>query len=152
MPSTPEFTWLSALPEEVAHWQEYQSALGHHLLHSIAPDVLCEWQILGRGDQVVYVLTICMGIEPRGQVNPGHPIIRIPAVIYLNDDGSVADIDVPGGGTHYARDIRALFPANIQAIIFDGSLYETQLHQHLRWRLDHPDQPPLIVVDATPGS
>jgi hypothetical protein len=152
MPIMPEFDWLSASPDELAHWQEYQTALGEKLLRSIAPDVLCEWQILGRGDRVVYVMAICMGIEPVGELNPGHPTIRIPAVIHLNEGGNVASVDAPGAGTHYARDIRELFPAELHAIIFDGSNYEAQLHEHLRWRLDHPDQPPLIVLESTPDT
>ncbi|MGD8603378.1 MAG: hypothetical protein PVF49_02280 [Anaerolineales bacterium] len=143
---------MAASAEELAHWQEYQSALGDHLLHSSAPNVLCEWEILGREDRIVYVLTICMGIETIGDVNPGHPTIRIPAVIHLTESGGVAGVEMPGGGNHYAQDIRNLFPVDVQEIIFDGSVYQSLLQNHLRWRLDQPDEPPLIALDATPDS
>jgi len=40
------------------------------------------------------------------------------------------------GGTQYARDIRKLFPLDVQERIFNHLIDYRRLDQHLYWRLD----------------
>jgi hypothetical protein len=37
-----------------------------------------------------------------------------PAVVHLDAEGHVAGLSLPGDGTHYARDVRKLFPPHLQ--------------------------------------
>ena len=128
---------------QLERWKEYQIALAKLLLSSLPPEeVLCEWEILGQSEQDVYVWATCRGIGIGG--------LEDPAVIHLGIDGAVQSVEIPGPGTHYAADIRKMFPTNIQDMIFGHTINYQQLSAHLKWRLDHPKEPPLIVLSATP--
>jgi hypothetical protein len=134
----------------VEHWREYESALGEKLLPFLPlEEVLCEWEVLGRSADEVYVWAACMGTVLIGQMNPGHPHVSIPAVIHLREDGHVQNVETPGAGALYARGIRDMFPMDVQERIFNDTIDYGRLHGHLRWRIDRPDEPPLAVVDAT---
>lgn len=150
MTSPQPYPRLSASPSEIEHLPQIQTALAERLLHTLpAEKVLCEWEILGRDDLEIYVWARCSGLVEIGQNNPGHPTAEIPAVIHVAEDGAVESVEIPGIGNQYASSIRALFPVDVQTIIFDDLIDYARLRQHLNWRLDHPDQPPLIVLDST---
>jgi hypothetical protein len=54
-------------PVQVERWKEYQTELAKSLLSFLPPEeVLCEWEILGRSDQKVYVWAVCTSIISSG--------------------------------------------------------------------------------------
>lgn len=139
---TPDLTQLEK-------WKEYEDALGMVILKDIE-SVLCEWEILGQSDKEVYVWAVCMGTFLIGNINPNFPTSSIPAVIHLEENGAVQSVKIPGGGTDYASDIHKMFPFNVQERIFGRLINFQKLTEHLRWRQEHPEEPPLIILSATP--
>ena len=153
MPTPQPFPRITASPIEIEYWFLIQAALGQKLLYNLAPDeYVCEWEILGREGQATYVWATCSSLEAFGQINPLPYAASMPAVIWMNPDGTVESIEIPGIGNQYAGSIRALFPADVQTIIFDHLIDYTRLDRRLEWRLEHPDEPPLIVIEAAPAS
>jgi hypothetical protein len=135
-------------PIQVERWKEYEAALGGIILKDVE-SVLCEWEILGQSDQEIYVWAVCMSIfsvESTGL--PYHA--EMPAVIHIGADGAVQSVEVPGGGTSYASDLRRMFPPDAQERYFEGLINFQGLTDHLRWRREHPEELPLIVLSATP--
>ena len=137
---------------QLERWQEYEDALSKALFPSsfVADQFLCEWEILGRSNQEVYVWTVCMTIA--SDASTGRPSLHstMPVVIHIQAAGSVQSVEIPGGGTHYAADIRRMFPADAAEKYFDGLIHFQELTDHLNWRREHPEEPPLIVLSATP--
>jgi len=136
-------------------WKEYEDALATALfppkyIPQSPSEFLCEWEILGRADQEVYVWAVCMSIFSAG-VNTGLPYGgSIPAVIHIGIDGTVQSVEIPGGGTDYASDIRRMFPLDAQERIFGHLINFQELTDHLSWRRENPEELPLIVLSATP--
>lgn len=138
---------------QVERWKEYQRELAKLVL-SQAGDVfpyyelaICEWDILDQTEQKVYVWAECSGagtFEGR------------PAVIYLEKNGAIRDIDTAFPGSTWDARIQELFPTNVQGkfelyigqSIFDGRVRE--MSDHLIYRETHPEIPPLVVLSATP--
>jgi hypothetical protein len=90
-----------------------------------------------------------MSIFPVGSRGlPYHA--EMPSVIYVGTDGTVQSVEVPRGGTHYASDIREMFPTAAQERYFGKLIPFQELTDHLRWRREHPEELPLIVLSATP--
>jgi hypothetical protein len=73
----------------------------------------------------------------------------MPVVVRLTPEGAVLDVQVPGAGSHYAGDIRAMFPPEAQERLFEDLIDYRSLSEHLAWRREHPGEPPLIVARAT---
>lgn len=150
---------------QVTHWKQYQAALGSCVLNDCTlvyyENVLCEWDILGRSDQEVYVWAICS--------NLAHFATRKPAIIHLNMNGSVQKVETPSYNS-WDSDIQRMFPGDVQAKIaayFDfstfhaGRAYELEIHLRNRFahppdnlpfyeRVTDPDELPLIVLSTTP--
>ena len=109
-------------------------------------EALCEWDILGRSGQEIYVWAICSVSNVADS--------RKPLVIYLETDGSIREVKFGGyKGPNYNLE---LFPIDVQEKI---RLYSVdpvymsrveELGKHLTWRLEHPGEPPLIVLSAAP--
>ena len=136
---------------QIERWKEYEDALAKALfsLSFVADQFLCEWEILGRSNQEIYVWTVCMSIASFGSA--GLPLnSSMPVVIHTQADGSVESVEIPGGGTHYAADIRRMFPAYAAEKYFDWLIHAQELTDHLNWRREHPEEPPLIVLSTTP--
>jgi hypothetical protein len=74
----------------------------------------------------------------------------MPAVVHLGEAGHILEVEIPGAGTLYASSIREMFPADITERIFDDLIDYRRLADHLLWRLDHPGEPPLVVLPAAP--
>ena len=151
MPTQPTIPVITPDPIQVERWKEYETALAKVLFPSsfIPGEFLCEWEILGRSDQEVYVWTVCMSIFPVGSAGlPYHG--EMPAVIHIGADGAVQSVEIPGGGSDYARDIRRMFPPDAQERYFGRLIHFQELTDHLRWRRTHPEEPPLIVLSAAP--
>ena len=145
LPTEPTIPVITPDSIQVERWEEYQTALAKSFLPRLLPEeVACEWEILGQSEQEVYVAAICMGTTSPGTLED-------PAVIYIGIDGSVQSVQIPRGGTHYASDIRQMFPPDVQEKYFGKLIHSQELLDHLNWRREHPKEPPLIVLSATPA-
>lgn len=150
LPTRPTIVVVTPVAGQLDRWKEYESALAQRLLsHLPVEDVLFEWEVLGQTIDTVYVWATCMATVLVGQVNPGYPHVSMPAAIHLREDGTVGQVDIPGAGTFYARSIREMFPGEVQERIFGDSIDYHRLEEHIRWRVEHPHEPPIIVLDAT---
>jgi len=154
LPTQPIILVITPDPIQVERWKEYETALATSLFPSsfIPGEFLCEWEILGRSDQEIYVWAVCMSIFSVFSVGdtklPYHA--GIPAVIHIGTDGVVQNVEIPGGGSSYASDIRRMFPPEAQEKYFGGLIHFQELTDHLNWRREHPEEPPLIVFSPTP--
>ena len=148
-PTNPPTIVITPDPIQVERWQEYQTELAKVLLFEASawsPDYyehsLCEWVILGRSGQEVYIWAVCTGPSTVG---------KKPAVIYLEGDGSVQEVKAVSSGTSRFQE---LFPVEIQEKIL--SCYSNfhpgaqELYDHLTYRESHWDVPPLIILSAMP--
>ena len=128
---------------QVEHWREYQDALAKKFIFSdYVPFTLCEWDILGRAKQEVYVWAVCAA--------PGYQDMRF-AVIHITLNGAVEKVEAPYNGDGWASDVQRMFPSDVQVKIasYDENHYITQaMLNHIEWRRTHPDELPLIVLSA----
>ncbi len=71
------------------------------------------------------------------------------SVVHLGSDGTIQSIESPG--LDYMNDFNRMFPEDVQRMSADGSLIEDckRLDYHLRWRILHPEELPLIVLSST---
>lgn len=152
LPTQPIVPLITPDAIQVARWKEYQAELAKLVLSEagdIFPDyesALCEWDILGRSDQEVYVWAECIGPNAAG---------RKPAVVYLEADGLIRKVRVAGyKGLFFDL---GWFPADVREKI---TLYYSssctycgrpeELRMHLQYRQTHPEVPPLNVLSAMP--
>ena len=112
-----------------------------------AEEVLCEWAILGQSGQELYVWVVCTG-PIRGNLH--HSEDESPVVIRFEADGTVQGVERPGISAPWGTDMHKMFPVDVQEKYYRGLIYFKELTDHLHWRLEHPDEPPLIVLSATP--
>lgn len=131
-------------------WKEYENELAKTILPFVHPEnVLCEWDILGRSEsgREVYVWALCAGAGPSGISSAAS----VPALIHLERNGAIHSVEIPGDGTAYAQDIVRMFPAEVRDK-FD--LYNSgragEFEEHIESRRTHPEEPPLIILSATP--
>jgi hypothetical protein len=138
---------------EVKRWKEYEDALAKAIFppatiskHANPGKFLCEWEFLGQTDQKVYVWAVCMSILS----NNGDPVYNLDAlaIIHINIDGTIQSVEIPRAGS-YSQDIHKLFPLDVQKMYFDKLIDFRRLSDHLRMRIKHPEEPPLVVLDAT---
>ena len=155
LPTQPPVAILTPDAIQVERWREYQAELAKVFLAGYSPDLgydpdlykyaLCEWDILGRSGQEVYVWVLCAvqgGLNGRG-----------PAVIYLESDGAIQSVKKAGyEGLFYDL---GLFPEDVQEKLdiyisppFSGGRL-IELGSHLDYREEHPDEPPLIALSDT---
>ncbi|HEU0297302.1 MAG TPA: hypothetical protein VFR47_31460 [Anaerolineales bacterium] len=144
LPTQPIIPMITPDAIQVERWKEYEDALAKRFLAYLPQEeVICEWEILGRSDQEIYVWAICMGTI-------GIGTLADPAVIQLGIDGSAEDVEIPRGGSNYASDIREMFPPDAEEKYFEELIHFQELTDHLNWRREHPEEPPLIVLSSTP--
>ena len=148
LPTQPIISMITPDSIQVERWMEYESALAGTILKNVE-SVLCEWEILGRSDQEVYVWAVCTSTFSIGNSGLFY-IAEMPAVIHIGVDGAVQSVEIPGAGTQYASDIRRMFPLDAQEKYFSKLINFQELTDHLKWRREHPEEPPLIVLSATP--
>jgi len=138
--------WITPDPIQVETWTEYQTALAGQLSYLPTERVLCEWEILGRSGNEVYVWAVCGEIW---DVRVGlEGLLRID----VRDDGTVQNVIPSGtGGEGFPSEIRKMFPPDVQERYFHGEIHFQELVDHLRWRQRlGREEPPLIVLKATP--
>ena len=147
LPPTPTFPPIIT-PDaiQVEQWKEYEAALAKGILPTYTFEtILCEWDLLARSGQQIYVWAAC--------ASPNVSDWR-PAVIHLGFDGSFRSVEVPKRNQAF---VDKLFPKEVQAkfslytgdSLFTGRLRE--LLNHVRFREIHPEEPPLIILSATPA-
>jgi hypothetical protein len=142
-PTQTAYPYITPDSIQLEQWKEYERALAQALMPGYAPGkIICEWEILGRSGQELYVWAVC------GGAHNSSTVIKT-AVIRLRSDGTVEQIEVPGNGSANAPDIRRLFPEYLQQRIFDHAIDLNRLIAHLERRRIHPEEPPLIVLSAT---
>jgi hypothetical protein len=135
---------------QLERWKEYEAALGKVILKITEP-ALCEWEILGRSAQEIYVWAVCTTISPIGN-NDIYYSGSMPAVIHIGADGTVQIVEIPThGGSRYGEDIRRMFPPDVQERYFNKLINIQALTDHLHWRRENPEEPPLIVLNVTPA-
>jgi len=141
------FTPLEAA--QLARWMEYENALAKKLMPLSRPEeVLCEWELSGRANQEVYVWAVCTETAPVTEISLFFfRTASIPAVIHLGADGAVQKVEIPKYGSNYLSDIRRMFPMGAQKGVADIGRMEA----HLDLRREHLEEPPLIVLLATPA-
>lgn len=160
---TPQATLIPTLPPppiltpdavQVERWREYQTELAKSVLSGylgLDPDIyryaLCEWDILQGSSQELYVWAYCSVSDGRGA--------DFPAVVYLEVDGSVQNVEVPSRGSTWESDINKMFPKEVQEkfdtytgySLFDGRLRE--MSNHIKYREQYPETPPMVVLSST---
>ena len=151
MPATPPFSAITPNVIQVERSKEYQTALAESLLPALSPEqVLCEWDILGQSGQLEYVWAVCQGVSSDTIVN--FPTFSIPAVIHLEADGSPKNVEFPNALMYHNGDIQKMFPMDLKEIFayhdFGGA---KKMLDRIKWRREHPEIPPLIVLLATPA-
>jgi hypothetical protein len=147
-------TYVKITPDEaqIANWKEYETALANEIMYyyiSKGNEIICEWELIGQNEKEMYIWTICSTSAPliTDASEDYYPTTSIPALIQLDDNGNVIEVKIPG---NYARDIRKLFPVDVQEIIFHHQRLDIKsLQEHLQTRRKDPDSPPLIVEAAT---
>jgi hypothetical protein len=148
--ATQVYIAVTASPEQLARWQEYERALAARLLFLHEPeDILCEWEILGESFSKIYVWAICLGLPPEGRSEEYAPVASIPVVIHLGLDGSLVSVELPRDNDRsYGEGIREIFPKDVQQIISDRSMNIVAMAEHAKLRRTNPG-PPLIVLIST---
>ena len=148
LPTQAMKTFIPLEAAQLARWMEYENALAKKLMPLSRPEeVLCEWELSGRAKQEVYVWAVCTETAPVTEISPFFfRTASIPAVIHLGADGAVQKVEIPEYGSNYLSDIRRMFPLDAQKGVADlGGMEE-----HLDLRRTHLEEPPLIVLLATP--
>lgn len=149
--SHPTIVVITPEPDQLEKWQEYEDALGKRLFkrESLEHEILCEWEILGQSDREVYVWAFCMVTTPFGETG-NFPFKSLPALIRLDEDNDIQEIELPGAGTLYGQRIREIFPLDVQERIFRDFHDVRRFESHIMYRIEHPEEPPLIVLTSTP--
>ncbi len=111
-PTQPALPLLTPDATQVERWREYQTELAKALFSFSLPyqperrynpeeykDALCEWDILGQSGQEVYVWAACVAAKYFTYPAMGFGVVGVemnPAVIDLEMDGSIREVNVPG--------------------------------------------------------
>lgn len=148
LPPQPTIAFITPDASQVERWKEYEDELAKLVLSNSGADfpryedALCEWDVLGRSGQDIYVWAECSVPGSGG---------RGPAVIYLEEDGSIRDVKYAFPSPSRDVAISRLFPEDIQAKIYTyfSSEWQQELQRHLTYRLTHPEEPPLVILSAT---
>lgn len=155
---------------QVERWREYQVELAKVVL-SIRPELasdpdiykhaFCEWDILGKSGQEVYVYAVCV-------IAKGITDARSPAIIYLEPNGAIQKVKIPEPKANSSMFDYRPFPTDVQekfCCYFDpfpsdlppcpySATYPRPkldaLYAHIKYRKINPAEPPLVVLLATP--
>lgn len=179
MPTQTPFPMITPDAVQVKRWREYQTELAK-VLFSFDPkhpetrydpeaykDALCEWDILGRSGQELYVWAECISAD-------GLVLRRNPTMVHLTLDGLIQKVNVPSVVINFHDQTQTydlhVFPTYVQEKLclyyFYGfvpqcheitSAYNPVFHlhsreeamlSHLEYRKSHTDEPPLVVLSV----
>ena len=138
-------------PAQMERWKKYEEAMAKAMFRTtfIPGEFLCEWEILGQVDREVYIYAVCMSISSIESTGlPFHA--EMPLTVHLEADEAIQRVEIPGGGSNYASDIREMFPPYARDRYFNRLISFQTLTDHLKWRRTHPEEPPLIVFSSIP--
>jgi hypothetical protein len=134
---------MNTTPTNSPRWIIYENALSKAILRSEGG--LCEWKIYGtsNSNKEVYVWALCQfkGVDSRAG--------SVPAVIYLDDSGSVSKVSIPRDGTYYVEDIHIMFPPEIAVKMLAHDFDAVGAMKNIDVRRKSPALP-LIVASGTP--
>ncbi|MBL8097909.1 MAG: hypothetical protein JNK81_01945 [Anaerolineales bacterium] len=139
--------FIPSEPEQLEKWKEYETALAEKLMPQYPRNtVLCEWELTEKTEQKLNVWAICMTtLKSEDAGSYYFPVASMPAVINIDSDNIVQSIDIPKYGNQYISDFWKLFPNGAWKDLPSANAME----KHLHWRRVHPNEPPLIVLNAT---
>ena len=79
-----------------------------------------------------------------------------PAVVHLEADGAVQNVEVPSRGSTWEADIKRIFPNEVREK-FDmytrHPFFEERLREmsnHIKYRRQYPETPPMVIQSSTP--
>jgi hypothetical protein len=143
---------------QVEHWREFQAELAKVLLAGYSPDLgyppdlykhaLCEWDILGRSDQKMYVWAFCA-------LSGGGGSGDSPAVIYLGENESIQNVKVPFRDSKWEIRVQEMFPVEVRekfSFYIGNSLFYGRIKEmidHIDYREAHPEEPPMVVLSSS---
>lgn len=132
-------TTTPTVPEVVPVWSQVEVALSSSILRT--PDGKCEWEVLGWLKQKVYVWALC-----QAGPGPGATAASVPAVLWVRQDRSIQNVEIPGDGTNYGISIRKLFPPAVQDKVFAHSFDVEAAEKRLQARWEDPTLDPAIFA------
>jgi hypothetical protein len=127
-------------PTSLPRWIIYERVLAKAIVNTY--DGLCEWEIWGKSGSEIYVWALCKVREPIGTAG------SMPAVIYLSENGEIDEVVLPRDGENYPKDIREMFPLDIQDKIFAFEFDGPEAENHINERL-LSNGLPLIVISGS---
>lgn len=118
---------------QVEKWLAYETALATAFSYLSPAQVICEWEVLGRRENEIYVWAVC------GAIMDNRVGLEGLAVIYAGGP-------VP---TALRSDDPARYPSTVLERYFNGLIHFQELVDHLRSRQGHVlAEPPLIILNA----
>ena len=156
-PALPEAgkIFIPSNPAQLERWKEYETALAEKLLPQYPRDTIwCEWELMDKSEQKINVWAVCMTSVTSAKVgNYYFAAASIPAIINISPDGGVQSVEIPKYGPEYMIDFLKLFPNGAWKKLQNdswGNLPNAEaMEKHLHWRIIHPAEPPLVVLNAT---
>lgn len=142
-------------PAQLEQWKEYENVLAEKLMPQYSRDtVLCEWELMDKSKQSINVWAVCMTSVTSAEVgNYYFNVATVPAVININPDGAIQSVEVPKYGREYLSDFLKLFPngawKNLPSDAWGNLPNVEAMEKHLHWRMTHPTEPPLVILNAT---
>ena len=144
-PTQPVIPWVSPDAFQIEKWKEYQTALARVLDYLPPEEVICEWELLGRSGNEIYVWAVC------GEIWGGRVGLEGLAVIYVGEDGSVYYAKTAGiGGAGYPSEVKQMFPVDVQERYYGGLIHFQELVDHLRWRQRGNSEVPPLIISGIP--
>jgi hypothetical protein len=146
--------FISSDPAQLERWKEYETALAEKLMPQYPRDtVLCEWELTDKSEHKINVWALCITSVTSANIgNYYYPAASVPAVITL-EYGAIQSVEIPEYGENYLSDIWQLFPNGAwKSLGYDNwkNLPNAEaMEKHLHWRMTHPAEPPLVVLNAT---
>ena len=120
-------------PAQVEKWLAYETVLASQFSYLPPEQVICEWEVLGRRENEIYVWAVC------GAIMDNRIGLEGLAVIYVGGE-------IPNA---LRSDNPAMYPEDVLERYFSGSIHFQELVDHLRQRQRHVlAQPPLIILNA----
>ena len=139
LPSLPVESTPTVMPmntpdaDQVEKWLSYETALATQFSYLPPAQVICEWEVLDRRENEVYVWAVC------GTIMDNRVGLEGLAIIYIG--GPVL--------TALRSDDPAMYPTSVLERYFDGLIHFQELVDHLRVRQGHAlAEPPLIILNA----
>jgi len=128
-------------PTSIPAWSQAEASLSASILGTSGGK--CEWEVWGWLEEKVYVWALC-------QAGPGleSSAASVPAVVWVRQDQSIQNVEIPGDGTAYGLSIRRMFPPALQARVFDHNFDVKAAEERLAARWKDAALPPRIYAET----